>query len=117
MKFIKTNEKEWQDKQGYSKRIFLNEKDLNSSGALVQEIKIKAHDEAGAHYHKKQTEVFYFLNNNGYFTVNGEKINPEVGDIIVVEPNDIHAVTNNTDEDFLYIAFKTNYEESDFYWE
>jgi len=117
MKFIKTHEKEWQDKQGYSKRIFLNEKDLKHLGSLVQEIKIKPHDEAKSHYHKKQTEIFYFLNTNGYFTVNGEKIVPEVGDILVVEPNDKHIVTNDTDEDFLYLAFKVNYDENDSYWE
>jgi len=117
MKFIKTGEKEWEDKKGYSKRIFLDEKDLKHPGALVQEIKIKARDRAESHFHKKQTEIFYFLNTNGYFIVNGEKIVPTVGDIIVVEPNDKHITVNDSDKDFLYMAFKVNYDEKDSYWD
>lgn len=49
--------------------------------------------------------------------MNGEKIIPNVGDIIVVESNDKHIVTNNTDQDFLYMAFKINYDEKDCYWD
>lgn len=117
MRFIEGDRKEWQDKQGYSKKILLNSAKLKHPGALVQEIKIKAHGEAPSHYHKEQTEVFYFLNTNGFFTVNGEKIQPKVGDIIVIEPYDKHTVTNNTDKDFLYLAFKLNYSEDDLYWD
>lgn len=117
MKFLQENTFEWKDKQGYSKKIFLTEDDLKHPGTLVQMIKIKAHDEAKSHFHKKQTEVFYFLNANGYFTVNGEKIIPKVGDIIVIEPHDKHIVTNDTDNDFLYMAFKVNFDEEDCYWD
>lgn len=56
------------------------------------------------------------MKNNGYFTVNGEKIMPEAGDILVIEPNDSHTVTNDTDEDFRYMAFKVNYDKDDSYW-
>ena len=115
MKFLQTEAFGWIDKQGYSKKIFLDENDLKHPGALVQMIKIKAHDEAKSHFHKKQTEIFYFLNANGYFTVNGGKVTPKAGDIIVVEPYDKHIVTNNTESDFLYLAFKVNYDESDCY--
>jgi quercetin dioxygenase-like cupin family protein len=117
MKFIKARDVGWQDKGGYSKKVLLNGKDLNFPGVLVQEIKIKARDIAASHFHKKQTEIFYFLNSNGFFTINGAKIVPEIGDITVVEPNDKHIVTNNTDEDFLYLAFKINYDEKDIYWD
>jgi len=36
MKIVKQNSKEWQQKKGYSKKIFLNEDDLNYKGGLVQ---------------------------------------------------------------------------------
>lgn len=68
----------------------MDENDLNYKGALVQQLKIKPGETAESHHHKKQTEIFYFLNTNGYFIVNGEKIIPEIGDIIVIEPNDKH---------------------------
>lgn len=117
MKVIHPNDCAWQDKQGYSKKIFLNGVDLHHPGALVQMIKIAPRDEAASHYHKEQTEIFFFLNENGYFTVNGEEIHPKKEDIIVIEPNDHHIVTNNTDQDFLYLAFKVAYDENDCYWD
>ena len=62
MKTIRSNQKEWLENKGYSKKILLDDENLKS-GSLVQEIKIKAGEKAGEHYHQKQTEVFYFLNN------------------------------------------------------
>ncbi|SEH05504.1 cupin domain-containing protein [Candidatus Venteria ishoeyi] len=115
MKYVK--DKNWLEKEGYSKKIFLDENDLGTKGARVQEIKIKAGEVAKIHHHKIQTEIFYFLNKNGYFIVNGEKIKPKVGEILVVEPNDKHEIVNNTKEDFLYLCFKINYSEDDLYWD
>lgn len=117
MKFIKSDEKQWSDKNGYSKKVILNSADLDFPGALVQQIKIKPGETAASHYHKKQTEVFYFLNSNGYFVVNGEKIALEAGDTLVIEPNDKHTVINETKQDFLYMAFKINYDEDDLFWD
>lgn len=117
MKFIRSDEKQWSDKNGYSKKIFLNEKDLKHPGVLVQQLKIKPRDEAAIHHHKKQTEIFYFLNNFGYFIVNGQKIVPEIGDVLVVEPNDKHTVINESGENYLYVAFKINYDEKDLFWD
>ncbi|MBU3918341.1 hypothetical protein KKC63_00305 [Patescibacteria group bacterium] len=84
MKLIKEDNKEWLDKKGYSKKIFLNDKDLNYPGALVQLIKIKPGETAEIHHHKKQIEIFYFLNENGYFIVNEKKIDLKIGDVLVI---------------------------------
>ncbi len=116
MKIIKQNNKEWQQKEGYSKKILLNEDDLNYKGGLVQLIKVKPREVAGVHYHKKQTEIFYFLTKNGYWMINGEKHVFEMGDTLVIEPNDEHFVMNDTEEDYIYLAFKFNYDQSDLYW-
>lgn len=116
MKIVKSLNKEWADKEGYSKKIFLNEKDLNFPGALIQEIKIKPGQTAKSHYHKKQTEIFYFLNENGYWIINGEKKYFKKGDVLVIEPSDKHIVVNDTQDDYLYVAFKFAYEENDLYW-
>lgn len=117
MKIIKSKNKIWSPKKGYSKKIFLNSKDLGIKGALVQEIKIKIGDTAKNHYHKKQTEIFYFITNNGYWIINGERKELEVGDVLVIEPFDKHEVVNNTSSDYIYIAFKYNYDEDDIFWE
>lgn len=116
MKLIKSNSKEWLDRKGYSKKIYLDENDLQK-GSLVQKIKIKTEETAESHFHKKQTEIFYFLNENGYFIVNGEKIEVKIDDVLVVEPFDKHIVVNETKEDFLYMAFKLNYSEDDLFWD
>jgi len=113
---VRAEEKEWSEKEGYSKKVFLTDADLKQPGIHVQEIKIKPNETAKNHYHKKQTEIFYFLNNNGYFIVNGRKIDVRPGDIIVVQPMDEHEVVNNTDSDFLYMAYKFNYDAEDLYW-
>jgi len=116
MKIVKQNNKEWQQKKGYSKKIFLNEDDLNYKGGLVQQIKVKPGEVAENHYHKKQTEIFYFLTKNGYWIINGEKFVFDIGDVLVIEPNDEHYVTNDTKEDYIYLAFKFNYNSNDLYW-
>lgn len=117
MKIIKSDSKNWIEKTGYSKKIYLDEKDLNQKGALVQKNKIKSGQIAESHFHKKQTEIFYFLNNNGYFIVNGKKIELKNDDVLVIEQFDKHTVINKTKEDFLYMAFKLNYSEDDIFWD
>lgn len=117
MKIIKTEDKEWQQKTGYSKRIFVTGKDVSQPGLLVQELRVRPGETAKAHYHKEQTEIFYFLNDNGYFIVNGEKIPVTLGMILIIKPNDAHEVVNDSDKDFLYLAFKVKYAENDSFWE
>lgn len=117
MKHIKSNEKEWLDKEGYSKKIYLNEKDLNCPGGLVQMIKVKPGKMAEMHYHKKQTEIFYFFDSKGYFIVNDERIDLSEGDVLVVAPDDRHTAGTTGEEEWTYIAFKYNYKEDDLYWE
>lgn len=115
MKIVKQTDK-WYQKQGYSKKILLNENDLNYKGGLVQEIRIKPGETAENHYHEKQTEIFYFLTNNGYWVINGEKFVFNMGDVLMIEPGDKHLVSNNSNQDYIYLAFKFNYDSDDLYW-
>jgi quercetin dioxygenase-like cupin family protein len=116
MKKINKNDGVWIRKAGYSKKVFLDDKELGKPGIFFQQLKIKPGQIAKNHYHKKQTEIFYFLNNKGYFVVNGKKIVVKKGDILVIEPGDEHEVVNNSKEDFLYLAFKFDVDSEDFYW-
>lgn len=116
MKIIASHTKDWSAREGYSKKIFLNAQDLGIEGALIQEIKIEPGSTAKNHYHKKQTEIFYFLTINGYWIINGERKEFEIGDVLVIEPLDQHEVVNNTAFDYVYLACKYNYEEDDSYW-
>jgi len=116
MRLIKPKEEEWTEKQGYSKKKFLNETELNFSGLVFQKIRLKSGEIAETHHHKKATEIFYFLNDNGYFVVNGKKIVLKKEDILVIGPFDKHKVVNNSKKEFLYLCFKYNAQEGDFFW-
>ena len=65
------------------------------------------------HYHRQQTEVFYALNNLGYFIVNGENIKLEVGDLLLVEPGENHTVANDNSEEFKFLAIKLDNNKKD----
>lgn len=117
MKIVRSADKGWQDKDGYSKKIFLDEDDLHHPGSLVQEIKIKAGESAKPHHHKVQTEIFYFLTENGYWIINGQQMDFRIGDVLVIEPGDKHAVINDSAQDYIYLAFKIKYEPNDLYWD
>jgi len=103
------------DKQGYSKRILATKEDIWSPSNLLQEIKIKPGETAAAHIHKIQTEVFYIVTENGYRIVNGKKVTPKIWDVLIIKPNDSHAVVNESDVDYMYLSFKVNYVEDDLY--
>jgi quercetin dioxygenase-like cupin family protein len=113
MKIIKSKESSWIDKQGYSKKILLNDK---NNKVIVQKVKIKPGETAKYHHHKIQTEIFYFLSENGKWKVNNLEISIKAGDILVIEPMDMHEVENNSTEDYIYLAFKINFIENDSYW-
>ncbi len=81
----------------------------------MQSLRIKPHESVGPHFHKKQTEIFYFLNTNGIFEINGKAVPLAPGDALVVEPNDVHAVRNDSGEDFLYVAFKFDWVDGDYF--
>lgn len=117
MKLIKSEDKQFVQKQGYSKKIYLNENDLGIKGGLVQKLLIKPGEIGTPHHHEKQTEIFYFLNANGYFVVGDKKIEIKADDVLVIEPFDIHTAVNDTDRDFEYMAFKFNYNQDDLIWD
>ncbi len=117
MKIIKENSKEWEKKEGYSKKILLSEGIIKENNSLVQLIKISPGEVAENHYHKKQAEIFYFLNDNGYWIINGKKFVFQIGDTLLIEPEDMHRIVNNTEKPYIYLCFKLNYLSNDLYWE
>ena len=117
MKYMDVNEANWDDRKWYSKKIIFPDTEIWTPGAHVQEVKIKSWDTAKAHYHKIQTEIFYFLSDHGYWIINGERIKPKIGDTLMIQPHDMHTVVNDSEHDYIYMAFKLNYAQEDLYWE
>jgi quercetin dioxygenase-like cupin family protein len=115
MRHILATNTPWQHKPGYSKRIYATPTELGQPGLLVQELQIAPGQVAKNHYHKRQTEIFYFTNTVGQFDVNGKTIPLQVGDVLIIEPNDWHEVRNDSTENFRYVAFKFNFVENDYF--
>ena len=51
----------------------------------------------GKHVHRIIEEVFYVMSGRADFHVNGEKYTVKTGQVVYVEPNDIHSVDNPYD--------------------
>jgi quercetin dioxygenase-like cupin family protein len=116
MKLILPEEKNWEEKVGYSKKVYLTPVETGQPGLQIQVIKLKPGQVAKEHFHKVLTEIFYFSKINGYFAVNGEKIELKEESILIVEPNDRHKVVNDSQEDFTYLVIKLNNDNDDFYF-
>lgn len=118
MKFIKADQGTKVEGKGYTKDVYVKGVDLISNKALVQMIIHEPHATADDHYHKTTTEIFYFLEGKGIFIINNKEIECEPGDILICEPNEVHA-TRNLDQKWKYLAFKTDRtdtENNDSYW-
>lgn len=115
MKFIKAGIKNWIEGEGYSKNLLLDNIDLISSKSLVQIIKIKSGNHVDNHFHRTTTEIFYGLLGNGIFTIEDKDFTFGAGDLLICEKNEVHSVKNSTDEDWLYLAVKTD-NKSDTFW-
>ncbi len=113
MKHVRTARIPWEVKTGYSKRVLLNGEELGRPGIRVQELSLEPGEVAASHFHRKQTEIFYFPEATGEFIVNGERVQLLPGDVLVIEPNDHHKVRCTGDEEFRYVVFKLDFAEDD----
>ncbi len=115
MKLVKDDEKEWQERAGYSKKILLNEDELKSSGHLVQIVKSEAHTKIKPHYHKQTIEIFYILKGNAILYFGDNKFRTQPGDMFLCEPGEVYGVINDTNKEFSLLVFKINAQEEDRY--
>jgi len=53
LKIVKLDDKEWLEKDGYSKKILFTANELKSRGHLVQIVKSEPHTEIKLHYHEQ----------------------------------------------------------------
>lgn len=70
---------------GQTKRAFTDDPDQIASIHLVD---IRA--DSKVHYHKKLTEIYLFLEGNGYMEVDGEKISVKPYSAILIKPGCRH---------------------------
>ncbi len=56
------------------------------------------------HYHKKLEEMFYFMKGEPLLLIGDKKIRVKEGDVYTVEPNEVHNLENDTEEE-VWILF------------
>ena len=116
MRHIKQEEKVWEDKEAYSKKILFTEDELKSKGNVVQVVKFLPKTKIKTHYHKHTKEIFYILKEGGIISIDNQHVRARNGDILLCEPGEMHSVINDTDEEFRILVFKINSEKNDSFW-
>lgn len=93
----------------YSKRIIFDPTIFKQQGLQLQEVTIPANTRQRSHFHKKQTEILYFTEGEGFIFFNDEKFSVRAGDAFVCEPGDRHYLWNRSDKPIKLVVFKINY--------
>lgn len=57
------------------------------------------------HYHEDMQEVFLLLRGSVQMTVAGQELDMQDGDCVVVQPGEVHQMTNLSSQDAEYIVF------------
>ncbi|MFN2179673.1 MAG: cupin domain-containing protein [Candidatus Promineifilaceae bacterium] len=115
MKIIRLDEREPVEAEGYRKLILLDEEDLHSKGARVQIVTIQPGDTVADHYHERAREFYLVLQGRCELTVNGETSTLRRDDMLLMEPGDVHSLSNHGAIPFVVLVFKTN-GENDTHW-
>jgi len=116
LKKIKLDESNWTISQGYWKNILLTGDDLECEGALVQVVIIPPDSELHRHYHKTSREFYYVLDGESAMTVNDTEHMLRAGDMLMMEPWDVHSFRNNTERELRLLVCKTNASKNDTFW-
>lgn len=107
---------EWKKRFVYMKNVPFDEVSLNQKGAKFQIIRFLPNTRIWPHFHKNVCEIFYIRSGKGTLIFNGEKYQAEKDDIFLCQPNDIHEIINDSNEELVILTFKTNEESGDIFW-
>jgi quercetin dioxygenase-like cupin family protein len=64
----------------------------------VSHIILKPGDKVSEHRHEKEFEVMYCIRGLAHFLVNGQKVTVAQGNLLSVEPGDLHAIVDVSEE-------------------
>lgn len=121
MKIVQLDPSNWQGGRGYRKNRLLSAGELRQPGALLQVVEMPPGEPpAGGHIpphsHRTSVEVYVIRRGVCELIVNGQRHEMRPGDIILMEPGDVHELFNHGDEPFELWVFKTNAAEGDTVW-
>ena len=116
MKVIQTDDEGWQEGRGYRKRRLLSAGELRQEGALLQVVVVAPRAHIPPHRHRTSIEVYVVRRGVCELVVNGERRELRPGDVLLMEPGDVHELTNRGEEPFELLVFKTNAGDGDTVW-
>jgi quercetin dioxygenase-like cupin family protein len=108
MKIIRLAEQATIQAAGYTKQILADSEALQCPGARVQVVTIQPGDTIEDHYHRRAHEFYYILQGTCRLTVNGQTRSLAPGDMLLMEPGDVHNLSNPGSAPFRVLVFKTN---------
>lgn len=117
MKIITINDDNWQDGRGYRKNRLLSAGELQQPGTLFQIVSLPPGKTIAPHAHRVTTEVYIVRRGVCELTVNDKRVRLHPGDLVLMEPGDVHALANPGPEPFEVLVFKTNAGEGDIVWD
>ena len=117
MKVIQIEGDEWQAGRGYRKRRLLSADELRQPGALLQVVVVPPGSHIPPHSHATSIEVYVVRRGVCELVVNGARHEMRPGDVLLMEPGDVHELTNRGAEGFELLVFKTNAGEGDTTWD
>lgn len=116
MKIVQLDPRTWQDGRGYRKNRLLSAEELRQPGALLQVVTVAAGEHIPPHNHRTSVEVYVIRRGACDLIVNGERHEMQSGDVILMEPGDVHELHNRGEETFELWVFKTNAADGDVAW-
>jgi quercetin dioxygenase-like cupin family protein len=116
MKIVSLDPGGWQEGRGYHKSRLLSAGDLNQPGALLQMVVVPPGSEVPPHAHRTSIEVYVVRRGECELDVDGQTYTMRPGDVVLMEPGEVHALANRGDEPFELLVFKTNAVEGDTVW-
>ncbi len=117
MKIIPIDGEGWQEGRGYRKRRLLSAGELRQAGALLQVVVVPPGSHIPPHRHGTSVEVYVVTRGVCELIVNGQAHEIRPGDVLLMEPGDVHELTNHGTEVFELLVFKTNVGLADTKWE
>ena len=106
MKYKKLASLEKDVRKDYVKRVIFHTDELPGEGHMVQEVTIPPETRQRAHYHRRQTEIFFILEGESDIHIDGRRISAGPGDAFVCSPGEEHFVHNRSRNPFRLLVMK-----------
>lgn len=91
---------------GVLKRVIATAADLNAGQVpMLNWSQLAAGNSFQPHYHEDMQEIFVLLSGQVTMLIGDETISMQPGDTVIIEPTEIHQMTNASDELAEYLVF------------